>query len=166
MKLKLVRFEPKSRADMVLSRCRDSTVHCYDNPARSLKLALFLEAHAEEGPERVERVRAAFAYRNHQPETVRFTRSIVAEEGVMVAPHDAEEILEILAAKEDQTFAAGLARRAVRVTRCEDDANVSGIVVFVDEDGRPRGEKVRRVVVLPKAGDPLECSCCLARSRT
>lgn len=145
-----------SEVDWVFARCRDPMVRCWDAPNDfGLRIALFLQLH-DQGADRAlpdGEARVRLAYRNTEPESVTFTRSLRCEEG-RLAKDDPGRTFTMLAGR------GGLVLGSVRVGREPDGALVHADIEFSGPKEFGRLEVQTLSIGFPGRGTAIACPCC------
>ena len=157
------------RADRVLSRCQWSSVCCWQPPTvHGLEIAAFLEFHANDSgevagqaPDNVGRVR--FAYRNHKPVTIRFTRAVSADAPTTVVDdHGDKRQLSMLPARANAVpYCESIVPDRVGI-RCEpigDHVFLALRFVWPPEFVRA-GEQFELALRFPAVSAERRCPCC------
>lgn len=158
-------------ADRVLSNCRWSTVCCWQPPnVYGLEIAAFLELHEGAKFEAADDVTVTgnvgavrFAYRNHKPFTIRFTRSVTADAATtIISARGKRRQLSMLPARANcLPYCEDIVPDRVYVW-CEDVGDhvfISLGFVAPDEFVRSAGEH-ELALRFPETSDPRQCPCC------
>lgn len=163
-KLTLIRSQPKSRADMVLSRAKShDTVDCWSDPQTSqLQLALFLQFHDGNTSTPVGdcAARATFAYRNMLGDPIRFTRELVCSGGELEEYEAGEELRILPGRRNGKHLREGVLALGVVVRRAAGEASIRADVTFCDgpQPAAVKGHSPSFDVMFPD--ERTECACC------
>jgi hypothetical protein len=160
----------RTAADRVLGRCGTSTVYCWHAPnVHGLELAAFLEFHAGaafkvEETEFTENVGAVrFAYRNHKPVTLRFTRIITAgSDDTVIEPHGPQRQLSMIPARADALpYCEDIVPDLVHVSCDRSGDHVQATLQFVAPREFVRGGETYELSLrFPDTSSSRECPCC------
>lgn len=158
-------------ADRVLSNCRWSSVCCWQPPhVYGLEIAAFVELHADsdfttdEGVTVTGHVGAVrFAYRNHKPFAIRFTRAIAADaDTTIIWSRGEKRQLSLLPARANSLpYCEDIVPDRVHVW-CEDVGDHLFISLgFVAPDAFVRDAGEHELALrFPETSDPRRCPCC------
>lgn len=152
---------PDSRFDCVpghvFKRCdKDLAVRCWDAPHDfKLRMAMFLQFHEADSVTPLEpgRARIRFAYRNFEPESVTFKRSLRCEEGDLIG-YRPDLTLTMLAGRED------FVRGSAEVATASDGAIVHSRVTFVSPREFSKLDIEPMSVAYPVPGPVPASPCC------
>lgn len=162
--------ERRTPADRVLSRCEWGTVCCWQPPnVYGLEIAAFLELHhgtPSKKPGQTYSPNAAavrFAYRNHKPVMIRFTRVVSGgASNTVVFPYPQRRQLSLLPARANAVpYCEDIVPDSVLV-RCEDlGDHLTAQLTFVAPSSFAEGSQAHDLPMrFPDKTHPQPCPCC------
>jgi hypothetical protein len=159
---RILHADPQEPPELVLSRCRYDSVHCWSSGPGAVKIALYLQHASHDGQpiDDADSASARFAYRSFHPEPIRFTRSVRVEGG-QVDRHDPEKAFELPAGRTtNQRYRTARLPDAIGVTRGPNGAQVTADIELGQADAHDSFHAEASLSVSFPEGGPPKCPCC------